>query len=106
MANDVEITWVPKAANLVTNIDDIIVVKGASPGTNQCSDLKTIAEAGTASSGGSDGIVYTDTSLAATSFTEVGVTAGTYYYGVFARNAAGVNDCVSGGGSFDSVTIT
>jgi hypothetical protein len=105
MANDVEITWVPKALNLVTNIVDIIVVKGASPGVNQCSHLENLAIAGTASSGGSDGIVYTDTTKAATSFTEVGVTAGTYYYGVFARNTAGVNTCLGGGSSFDSVTI-
>ena len=102
---DVQITW-----NLGTdlgNITSTVVHKKASFGnsSNDCAQLGALALAGDAGS-----LVHEDAPLSGpptdTSFVDVGVGSGTWVYGVFAKNAAGVNPCDhSAGGSLATITI-
>jgi hypothetical protein len=94
MAN-VEITWA-LGADALTNIDSIVVHKKQN-GT--CAQLQAEALAG------SPAPIFTDMSRVSTSYTDTNVGQGTWRYGVFVKNSAGVNVCDAGPGD-SSATVT
>jgi hypothetical protein len=86
----------------MSNIDSIVVQRGAS--TVSCADLQADALNDTTLNSTR---VYTDATAAVLTYTDVSPAAGSYRYGVFAKNSAGVNVCDAGtGSSSDTVTVT
>jgi hypothetical protein len=80
---DVNITWVLGAGNL-DNITSIVVHRKEN-GT--CEQLQAAALAGDPAP------IFTDTNKTAISYTDTGVGVGTWEYGVFVKNSAGVSVC-------------
>ena len=96
---DVKLDWtVPAGSVDMTNIDSFVIHKSTASGA-ACSDLNTAALNATSP-------VATITNLATTTYTDTNVSAGTYLYGIFAKNGAGVSPCLSGDASVATVTVT
>jgi hypothetical protein len=98
MANNATITWTLSGSSM-SNIDSIVVQRGANSAS--CADLQADALNNTTLNSTR---VYTDATAAALNYTD-SPPAGSYRYGVFAKNAAGVNVCDAGNGS-SSATVT
>jgi hypothetical protein len=98
MANNATIAWSLSGSSM-SNIASIVVQRGAS--TVSCALLQADALNDTTLNSTR---VYTDATAALLTYTD-SPAAGSYRYGVFAKNSAGVNACDLGTGS-SSATVT
>lgn len=113
MAN-VDINWTKPAIGTLGNITSFTVLRGKvlgnGVGTPQtCELLQAVAATGPAVgpiTGNSDvECLRVDTSRTETSYTDLGVAAGTYLYGVYSVNSAGANECLGADGDGDSGSV-
>jgi hypothetical protein len=110
---DIKVTWTAPADSDLSNVSSILVYRTAETSyTNEaaaCTALQALANTSeTAGTGTETRANVITTNLTSTvEWTDTGLSAGTYRYGVFSYNNAGANACQSGNGSTSqTVTVT
>jgi len=104
---DIKLDWTNPALNTLSNIDSFVIYKKEN---SSCAELQGLAANSdtankvnvTGSGTGNNEI----TDLTKTSYTDTGVTAGTWTYGIYAKNAVGVSPCKGTNGADSVATVT
>lgn len=104
---DIKLDWqLPASTVDMTNIDTFVIYKKAGA---SCADLQTLASDNDAtyklavSGSGTSGNEIND--LTIDTYTDTGVTQGTYTYGIYAKNSVGVSPCKGPNSGDDSIAI-
>ena len=103
---DIKLDWTNPAVD-ITNIDSFVIYKKEN---SDCTELQGLAAANdttyklNVSGAGTGGNEITDLSVA--TYTDTGVTAGTWTYGIYAKNAVGVSPCKGTNGADSVATVT